>query len=80
MNTIAIDAGTFSSVTLELKFIRKLTYHVLRTYVPSILFVLVAWFSMFVPLKHVPGKTALVVNIIDQLEFHQSLVAPKIND
>ena len=37
-------------------FEREITYHLLRTYLPSILFVFVAWFSMFVPLNHVPGE------------------------
>ena len=48
--------GSYSSVTFRLKLFRKLDFHLLRTYLPSALFVLIAWFSMFVPLNHVPGK------------------------
>ena len=51
--------GAYSSVTFKLKLYRKLDFHLLRTYLPSVLFVLIAWFSMFVPLNHVPGKSIL---------------------
>ena len=51
----AFSTGKFTSVTLRLKLKRKLEYHLLRTYLPSTLFVVIAWFSMFIPLEHVPG-------------------------
>merc|ERR1740129_1347606 len=53
------STGSYSSVTVRLHLTRKLTYHLLRTYLPSILFVMVAWFSMFVPLNHVPGRVTM---------------------
>ncbi len=47
--------GSFPGVVMRLTFKRKLSYHMLRTYLPSFLFVALAWFSMFIPLEHVPG-------------------------
>ena len=41
---------------MRLKLKRNLSYHMLRTYLPSTLFVCLAWFSMFIPLEHVPGE------------------------
>ena len=46
----------FSRATMTLTFARKMRYHFLRIYLPSILLVLVAGFSMFVPITHVPGR------------------------
>ena len=54
--TIFSFLGHYSSVTFRLKLYRKLNFHLLRTYLPSFLFVIISWFSMFVPLNHVPGK------------------------
>ncbi|TRY76219.1 hypothetical protein TCAL_03829 [Tigriopus californicus] len=55
----SFSTGTFPSVTVRLTFRRKLTYHLLRTYLPSTLFVILAWFSMFIPLEHVPGRVTM---------------------
>lgn len=53
-----LSQGVFPGVLLKLKFKRKLSYHMLRTYLPSFLFVTLAWFSMFIPVEHVPGEVA----------------------
>ena len=55
--------GTYSVLELMLIFEREITYHLLRTYLPSILFVFVAWFSMFVPLNHVPGEVNYYIGV-----------------
>ena len=49
------STGVYPGVLLKLKFKRKLSYHMIRTYLPSVLFVTLAWFSMFIPIEHVPG-------------------------
>ena len=50
---------------MRLKFERKLSYHLIRTYLPSGLFVTLAWFSMFIPIEHVPGEwTGIVLYLI----------------
>ena len=50
------STGSFSKIKMRIYLTRNLAFHALRTYLPSCLFILVAWFSMFVPLNHVPGK------------------------
>ena len=52
-------SGTYSNAVMKLKLKRRLSYHLLRTYLPSIFFVTIAWCSMFVPLNHVPGNLKL---------------------
>ena len=48
-------SGSYSRVTMQLVLTRKITYHLFRTYLPSGLFVIIGWFSLFIPLDHVPG-------------------------
>lgn len=50
------STGVYPHVVMKLTLTRKLSYHLLRTYLPSMLFVILAWFSMFIPLEHVPGE------------------------
>ena len=49
-------SGSYSRVTMQLVLTRKITYHLFRTYLPSGLFVVIGWFSLFIPLDHVPGR------------------------
>ena len=53
------STGTFPGVILRLTLKRNLSYHMLRTYLPSFLFVALAWFSMFIPIEHVPGRVTM---------------------
>jgi hypothetical protein len=52
-------AGSYSRVTMQLVLVRKITYHLFRTYLPSGLFVIIGWFSLFIPLDHVPGRVTM---------------------
>ena len=45
---------------MQLVLTRKITYHLFRTYLPSGLFVIIGWFSLFIPLDHVPGRVTMV--------------------
>ncbi|XP_059083205.1 glutamate-gated chloride channel subunit beta-like isoform X2 [Tigriopus californicus] len=51
--------GEYPGVRLRLVLKRNISYHLLRTYLPSLLFVTLSWFSMFVPLNHVPGRVGM---------------------
>ena len=44
---------------MQLVLTRKITYHLFRTYLPSGLFVIIGWFSLFIPLDHVPGRVTM---------------------
>lgn len=52
----SFSTGSFSKIKMRIHLVRQITFHALRTYLPSLFFILVAWFSMFVPLNHVPGN------------------------
>ena len=58
-------------VTTILRFIKKMRentffsgYHLTQTYFPSIVFVIVAWVSFFVPSDVVPGRMVLCVTTL----------------
>ncbi|XP_059082713.1 glutamate-gated chloride channel alpha-like [Tigriopus californicus] len=44
---------------MRISLTRKLTYHLLRTYLPSLLFVCLGWMSMFIPIEHIPGRVVM---------------------
>ena len=37
----------------------KVGYHILQTYLPSAMFVVLAWFSLFIEPESVPGRVAM---------------------
>ena len=43
---------------------RYLVYHVIQTYVPSVIYVTVAWLSFLVPSDIVPGRMVLCVTTL----------------
>jgi len=62
-NTLPFS-GSYSRVTMQLVLERKITYHLFRTYLPSGLFVVIGWFSLFIPLDHVPGRVWLSISSV----------------
>jgi hypothetical protein len=42
-------AGVYPGVIMTIMLRRKISYHLLQTYLPSGLFVIVAWLSLFLP-------------------------------
>ena len=65
-NYLTLDINPYDCILIQrikvmkLKLKRRLSYHLLRTYLPSIFFVTIAWCSMFVPLNHVPGNFRVI--------------------
>ena len=57
-------SGSYSRVTMQLVLTRKITYHLFRTYLPSGLFVIIGWFSLFIPVDHVPGRVTMGMTTI----------------
>ena len=43
----------------QLHLKRQVNYHVVQTYIPSTVFVVVAWLSLFVPPESVPGRVGM---------------------
>jgi len=59
-----ISDVNYSTIIYRILLYRKPDFHYLRTYLPSGLFVMVAWFSMFVPLNHVPGRVTMAMTTL----------------
>ena len=43
---------------------RKISYHLLQTYLPSGLFVIVAWLSLFLPPESIPGRVTMAMTTL----------------
>ena len=42
---------------MKIRLQRQLGYHVVQTYIPSIVFVTLSWLALFVSPESIPGKT-----------------------
>jgi len=51
----------YSGLILNIHLSRKINYHLIQTYIPSILFVTVAWLSLFVNPEAIPGRISMVM-------------------
>ncbi|XP_040570016.1 glycine receptor subunit alpha-2 isoform X2 [Lepeophtheirus salmonis] len=56
-NTGSIYSLSYPGVAMKVRLSRKLTYHILQTYIPSIMLVVVSWFSLFIPIEEIPVST-----------------------
>ena len=43
---------------------RKISYHLLQTFLPSGLFVIVAWLSLFLPPESIPGRVTMAMTTL----------------
>ena len=43
----------------QLHLTRQIGYHVVQTYIPSTVFVVLAWLSLFIPAESVPGRVGM---------------------
>merc|ERR1719209_1039175 len=50
---------SYPGLIMKLHLTRKLTYHLVQTYIPSTVFVVIAWLSLFVPPESVPGRVGM---------------------
>lgn len=55
-STLHIMPNYFSS---QLHLTRQIGYHVVQTYIPSTVFVVLAWLSLFIPAESVPGRVGM---------------------
>ncbi|KAG8224883.1 hypothetical protein J437_LFUL004624 [Ladona fulva] len=56
--------GSYPAIAICLKFQRRLSYHLLQTYIPSGLFVIVSWVSFLVPRECAPGRLAICMTTL----------------
>ena len=54
----------YPGVIMTLLFRRKISYHLLQTYLPSGLFVIVAWLSLFLPPESIPGRITMAMTTL----------------
>merc|ERR1712018_823522 len=52
---------SFGGLILNIHLYRKINYHLIQTYIPSFLFVTVAWLSLFVNPEAIPGRISMVM-------------------
>ena len=67
--------GSYSRLSMQLILSRKITYHLFRTYLPSGLFVVIGWFSLYIPIEHVPGRVTMGMTTILTLAAMFSAIA-----
>ncbi|XP_068242654.1 glycine receptor subunit alphaZ1-like isoform X2 [Palaemon carinicauda] len=58
------ENSTFPSVQVRISLYRKMSYHVMNTYIPSGLFVIVSWLTFFIPVDVVPGRMVLTITTL----------------
>lgn len=52
---------SFPGLILRMTLARKINYHLIQTYIPSSLFVMIAWLSMAVDPTAIPGRISMVM-------------------
>ena len=56
--------GVYPGVIMTVLLRRKISYHLLQTYLPSGLFVIVAWLSLFLPAESIPGRVTMAMTTL----------------
>ncbi|XP_042897324.1 glycine receptor subunit alpha-2-like isoform X2 [Parasteatoda tepidariorum] len=59
-----IDTGVFSFLNVSFVFVRQNGYHLIQTYLPTFLLVMVSWVSFWVPVEAAPARVALGVTTL----------------
>ena len=52
---------SYSGLILHIRLSRKIIFHLVQTYIPSFLFVSVAWLSLFINPEVIPGRVSMVM-------------------
>ncbi|KAG7173069.1 Glycine receptor subunit beta-like 5, partial [Homarus americanus] len=55
---------TYPYVQIRIDMTRKLSYHLMNTYIPSGLFVIVSWLTFLIPPHLVPGRMVLTITTL----------------
>ena len=57
-------AVSFPALEFHVNLQRRLSFHLLQTFIPSALFVWVGWLSFLVPPEVVPGRMVLTITTL----------------
>jgi hypothetical protein len=57
-------SASYSAIRFTLCLRRKLSYHIIQTFIPSALFTIVSWLSFLVPPESTPSRMALCVTTL----------------
>src|SRR5665811_2225752 len=57
-------SNNYSALSFGVRLRRKLSYHIIQTYVPSTMFTIVSWLSFLVPPDSTPGRMAICVTTL----------------
>jgi len=49
----------YPGLIMKLHLTRQIGYHIVQTYIPSTVFVILAWLSLFIPAESVPGRVGM---------------------
>lgn len=55
------SSGNFSRLTVFFRFERQIGHHLIQTFAPSSLVVMLSWFSFWLGLDAIPGRVTLLV-------------------
>jgi len=56
--------GNYSCLAAKFHLHRSIGFHLVQSYIPTILFVIVSWVSFWMDVEHVPGRVALGVTTL----------------
>ncbi|XP_040569238.1 glutamate-gated chloride channel alpha [Lepeophtheirus salmonis] len=59
-----IASGVYPGVIMKIILKRNINYHLLQTYLPSGIFVVVAWLSLFLPPQSIPGRITMAMTTL----------------
>ena len=69
----------YPGVIIRVILRRKVSFHLVQTYIPSSIFVCLAWLSVFVPPEQVPGNmNCQDLSVFCKYDFYWQLVLSKI--
>ena len=57
-------SGNYSCLAAKFHLHRSIGFHLVQSYIPTILFVIVSWVSFWMDVEHVPGRVALGVTTL----------------
>ncbi|GMT32120.1 hypothetical protein PFISCL1PPCAC_23417, partial [Pristionchus fissidentatus] len=66
------STGTWSCVTAEFHVKREITHHVMQSYVPTTLIVVISWFSFWLDVEAVPARVSLAITTLLTLSTQAS--------
>uniref|UniRef100_A0A914QT38 Neurotransmitter-gated ion-channel transmembrane domain-containing protein n=1 Tax=Panagrolaimus davidi TaxID=227884 RepID=A0A914QT38_9BILA len=66
------STGSWSCVTAEFYVQRKITHHIMQSYVPTSLIVIISWFSFWLDVEAVPARVSLAITTLLTLSTQAS--------